>query len=92
MAGPERRVRQGHAVTDEPSTLPAPGWYPDPSGPGGLRYWDGARWTGSTSLPTGGRPPGAPHPAGLWVTAMLSAFVFWFHASSDTSQTTIAGN
>lgn len=22
-----------------------PGWYADPSGPGALRYWDGAAWT-----------------------------------------------
>jgi hypothetical protein len=28
---------------------PAPGWHPDPSGGGGLRYWDGARWTEHTS-------------------------------------------
>jgi hypothetical protein len=25
------------------------GWYPDPSGPGQLRYWDGQAWTSSTA-------------------------------------------
>jgi hypothetical protein len=32
-----------------------PGWYPDPSGSGGQRYWDGARWTEQTAA---GPPPG----------------------------------
>ncbi|MGO8852570.1 MAG: DUF2510 domain-containing protein [Mycobacterium sp.] len=25
--------------------LAPPGWYPDPSGPPGQRYWDGSNWT-----------------------------------------------
>jgi len=33
-------------VSDAP--LPAPGWYPDPSGSPLLRWWDGERWTDST--------------------------------------------
>ena len=32
---------------------PAPGWYPDPSGAPGQRYWDGQQWT----IPA--RPPAA---------------------------------
>lgn len=28
-----------------PTGSPAPGWYPDPGGTGGQRYWDGQQWT-----------------------------------------------
>ena len=30
------------------STGVPPGWFPDPGDPGGLRYWDGFRWTEHT--------------------------------------------
>lgn len=33
-------------MTETP--LPASGWYPDPSGSTGLRWWDGERWTDDT--------------------------------------------
>ena len=39
------------------TTPPTPaGWYPDPDGSGGQRYWDGSAWTEH-------RPPATPGPA-----------------------------
>lgn len=35
---------------------PPPGWYPDPAGGPGRRWWDGARWTSYTQHP---EPPGS---------------------------------
>src|SRR5574337_482956 len=35
---------------------PRPGWYPDPSGNGGQRYFDGTRWTAHFAPPP---PPSA---------------------------------
>jgi hypothetical protein len=46
-------------------SLPAPGWYPDPSNAAAQRYWDGASWTEHTSAPTYQQPvatPGTPVP------------------------------
>jgi hypothetical protein len=36
--------------------VPQPGWYPDPSGAGGQRYFDGAKWTAYA-------PPPPPQPS-----------------------------
>ena len=62
-----------------------PGWYPDPAGGPGQRWWDGYAWTEATVLPQHPPPPpwaGAGPPRGPasevapWVTASqrLSAF------------------
>ena len=32
------------------------GWYPDPNGSGGHRYWDGHAWTGYRAAPPPPRP------------------------------------
>ncbi|WP_142217384.1 RDD family protein [Streptomyces sp. SLBN-118] len=45
---------------------PTPGYYPDPSIPGYVRYWNGAAWVPGTSRPepkTGEAMPTAPGPA-----------------------------
>ncbi len=33
-----------------------PGWYPDPSGAAGRRYWDGTSW--HSAIPAPAKPPG----------------------------------
>ncbi|OZF05099.1 DUF2510 domain-containing protein [Rhodococcus sp. 15-2388-1-1a] len=54
---------------------PAPGWHPDPSEPGLIRYWDGTQWTEHTQpvtgptaeqpAPTGADEPSQPTQAGV---------------------------
>jgi hypothetical protein len=39
--------------------LPPAGWYPDPEGGSGTRYWDGSAWTSHVS-PAPATPPPAP--------------------------------
>jgi uncharacterized protein DUF2510 len=54
------------------------GWYPDPSGAAGRRYFDGQRWTDNYA------PPEMRQPAGVIVEgpnhalhAVLTLFTFW---------------
>lgn len=48
------RQQSPDSAESEPRGLSPPGWYPDPSGVSGQRYWDGNRWTEHVS---GGLPP-----------------------------------
>jgi hypothetical protein len=64
-----------------------PGWYPDSSAPGQLRWWDGQQWTQHTAPATGSPAPGWGSPAtaapvrasngkriGLIIGAVFAAF------------------
>lgn len=50
-------------MTNTPQQPPA-GWYPDPAGSGGERFWDGVAWSQSTRDKVAPQPtPEAPHSA-----------------------------
>ncbi|MDZ7929175.1 DUF2510 domain-containing protein [Rhodococcus sp. NPDC076796] len=72
------------------SPTPPPGWHPDPSEPGLIRYWDGTQWTEHTQpaagptaeepAPTGADEPGQPDRSGVprsvkIIGGIVSAFV-----------------
>jgi hypothetical protein len=46
---------------DSEMNAPAAGWYKDPAGSGGFRYWDGNAWTTHVQMPEMA-PPVAPGP------------------------------
>jgi hypothetical protein len=50
------------------------GWYPDPAGTGGQRWWDGARWTGHLLTAPSSPPPPAqalePQPTATAIPAL----------------------
>ncbi len=61
----------------------APDWYPDPSAPNQLRYWDGTQWTGHVAPASarGYAPAAAPRKAmsgGVVAAIIIGAFVLFF--------------
>jgi hypothetical protein len=44
---------------------PAPGWYPDPSGGAGQRYWDGQKWADAPAKPKSNK--------GKWIAGGVAA-------------------
>lgn len=38
----------------QPAVMPPAAWYPDPTSPGRIRWWDGREWTGATAEPLPG--------------------------------------
>ena len=69
-------------------STPAPAWYPDPSNPSQMRYWDGTQWTDNTQsavAPQPGFAPPAPqrgygqasHQQGYGQTAKPDSYLAW---------------
>ncbi|ODR17477.1 hypothetical protein BHQ23_26260 [Mycobacterium gordonae] len=51
MAQQQQQQQQQQFMGQRPPAAIPPGWYPDPSGQPGQRYWDGAAWTHFTHPP-----------------------------------------
>ena len=75
-----------------PPSSPPPGWYPDPSGDGQQRWWDGAQWGIVASSPTAPAVPGSlDDQRGMAAlaqvlaifTGFLGPLVIWFMARPD---------
>jgi hypothetical protein len=66
-----------------------PGWYPDPAGGPGQRWWDGYAWTESTVLPQ--QPPPPPWASASPPQGPPTTIAPWAEASQRLSTFTTAG-
>jgi hypothetical protein len=82
---------------------PTPGWYADPTGLAGVRWWDGGQWTAHTA-PLPATAPGAPgagrpllpettpvYTPFIWLVTLLplvSAVTIWFYRPAIPSPST----
>ena len=59
QGSPTLRAEPSTRVESAAPQAPPAGWFPDPSGGGGLRWWDGTAWSEHriTSAPVGAEPP-----------------------------------
>ena len=70
LAQAAEREPATQAVPRAVQTVPAPGWYPDPSGRGEPRYWDGQQWRAGAEAPGRGR---AVSRRGVFGVALIAA-------------------
>lgn len=76
MAELERQQADTRAVPQQPQPGPPAAWYPDPSGSGKLRYFDGSVWTDSYSDPSAAQPTGSQRPARMSMRTWLRLAMF----------------
>ncbi|MDT5225573.1 MAG: hypothetical protein QOG19_2980 [Mycobacterium sp.] len=66
--------------------LPPPGWYPDPNGGGGRRYWDGTQWPAKREFKWWASLIGAGYPIAAYPMATPPAVGWYPEAPSSTDQ------
>jgi hypothetical protein len=71
-------------VSDDLSGYPGapPGWYPDPAGGPGQRWWDGYAWTDATVQPEVAPPPPAPPQSSI--PPAPGPYPYWVPAPPNT--------